>query len=79
MKKEIMNEISLSLRYFFIALMAELAAGAALLPNQKGNDVNIAGYFELEMLPHLLAWFIAFVLLCAIWVTILLLRSPRKH
>lgn len=79
MKKEIENEISLSVRYFLIALTAELAAGAALLPNQPGNDINIVGYFELKMLPHLLAWFIAFVLLCAIRMATIVFRMRARH
>ena len=79
MKREIENEISLSVRYFIIALIAELAAGAALFPYQQGNDINIAGYFELKVLPHLVAWFIAFVFLCAGWMLLVLLRVRRSN
>jgi hypothetical protein len=70
MTDETKRELGAWLQYFLIALAAELGAWIALFPNQPGSDINIAGYFELKVEPHLYAWFVIFLVLCAVRITI---------
>jgi|GEM_PF-6660403 len=63
-------------QYFLIALIAEWGAGMALFPHEPGNDINLQGYVQKKVLPHLFWWFLIFMFLSAAKLTIgLIARS----
>jgi hypothetical protein len=55
------RELRVWTQYFLVSLIAELGASVATFPNQPGNEINLAGYFDLRVLPHLYAWLLIFV------------------
>lgn len=78
MKKVTKDDLVAWVQYFFIALLAELAAGMALLPYQQGNDINVYGYFQKTVQPHLYIWLIVFMILSALRFFILLISRKNK-
>lgn len=81
MIKDTKDDLVTWAQYFLIALLAELAAGMALLPYQQGNDINIYGYFQKTVQPHLYMWFVIFMTLSALRFTFRLIsrRKIKNH
>jgi hypothetical protein len=68
MRSETKTELSTWAQYFLIALLAELGAGMALFPHQQGSDINLYGYFQKRVEPHLYVWLLIFMILSTIKV-----------
>jgi hypothetical protein len=81
MTKDTKDDLVTWVQYFLIALLAELAAGMASLPYEQGNDINIYGYFQKRVQPHLYVWFIIFLTLSALRVAfrLILKRRIKNH
>lgn len=63
MRSETKNDLLTWAQYFLIALLAELGAGMALFPSQPGSDINLYGYFQKRVEPHLYTWLVIFLAL----------------
>jgi hypothetical protein len=73
------SSLAVWVQYLLIAFIAEWGASMALFPYEPGNDINLHGYIQKEVVPHLFWWFIIFMVISLVKLSVgFISRRGRK-